>query len=546
MPTIATQNIDLLLTPRPTLHPAEGRPGWPILAAAYVAGFLGQWGSVILWVPPSQQSTLWLPGGLLLAILLVTARRLWPLIVVAGGTGQATLFLVLGIVSPPIALVLAAELALVVATTAWVLLRAVGQPIGFGTFREFVIYLAIAVAGGAVFASVVFMTGAHFLSYRPVTFLTWRAFGLSVVLSYLMATPTVVLLVRNISALLSDTAARRLEGLTLVMLMTLASGIVFGGATGRELSWPLFAVVIPPLLFWAALRFGPLGAAGSVLLVTLISTFGTSQGLGPFNFESPAENTLSLQLFMLGTALPLVGLAVILAEQRRTASVLRETHNRLRDLNREMLAARETEAGRIARELHDDIGQRLALVSIGLSHLRKTVGPTETGTKEEISKLQEQTSSISKSIRELSHELHPTALQHTGLAVALQMACEEVSRVTGLDVQLVADGDTADLPAEVALGLFRVAQEGLNNAVRHAGGRSIHVSLRRASHNVMLTIADDGRGFSPSSAPSRSGLGLHSMIQRISLVGGTVTVDSAPGTGTRIRAQVPLHGGSSA
>jgi signal transduction histidine kinase len=291
----------------------------------------------------------------------------------------------LGIVSPGVAFILATELALVVVLTAWILLRAIGHPIGFGTFREFVAYLTIAVAGGALLAAAVFMTGAHFLQYRPVTFLTWRAFGFSVVLSYLMATPTIVLLVRNIGGLLSETRARRLEGLTLVGLMTLASGIVFGGPTNHEYSWPLFAVVIPPLLFWAALRFGPLGAAGTVLLVTIISTFGTSQGFGPFNFETAAENTLALQLFMLGTALPLIGMAVILAEQRRTVGVLRQTHTRLRDLNRDLLAARETEAGRIARELHDDIGQRLALVSIGLSHLRKGIAPATNGSLVEIS-----------------------------------------------------------------------------------------------------------------------------------------------------------------
>ena len=544
MPTFATQDIDLLVTPRPILHPAQGRPAWPILAAAYLSGLAGQWVSLLLWVPPSQQSTVWLPGGLLLAILLLTAKKLWPMILVAGGAGQATIFIGLGIVSPGVAVVLAIELAVVVAITAWALLRVVGQPIGFGTFREFVIYLAVGVAGGAVFASFVFMTGAYLLEYRPVTFLTWRAFGLSVVLSYLMTTPTVVLLVRNLDGLMSDTTARRLEALTLVALMTLASGVVFGGATGHEYTWPLFAVVIPPLLFWAALRFGALGAAGSVLLVTLISTYGTSQGFGPFNFETAAENTLSLQLFMLGTSLPLIGLAIILAEQHRTVGVLRQTHTRLRDLNRDLFAARETEAGRIARELHDDIGQRLALVSIGLSHLRKAVLPATTGPRAEISKLQEQTSSISRSVRELSHQLHPTALQHTGLAVALQMACEEVARVTGLDVQVVADGELADLPAEISLSLFRVTQEALNNAMRHAGARSIRVSLRRGEYDVILTISDDGRGFSPSSARGRSGLGLHSMVQRINLVGGAVTIESSPGAGTRIRAQVPLSGGS--
>jgi two-component system sensor histidine kinase UhpB len=509
-----------------------------------MAGFFGQWGSVLLWIPPSQQTTIWLPGGLLLAILLITEKHLWPFLLSATAAGQATLFMLLGVASPPQALLLAAEFMVIVSVTALVLNRAIGQPIGFGTFREFVVYLGVTVVAGALYASAIFMAGAWFASYRPVSFLVWRTFTLSVVLGYLMVTPTAVLLIRNIERILSDTLARRLEGLLLILLMTLASAIVFGGAARREYFWPVFAIVIPPLLFWAALRFGALGAAGSLLLVTVISTFGTARGLGPFNFESAADNTLSLQLFMLGTALPLFGLAVILGEQQRTVGVLRETHTRLRDLNRDLLNARESEAGRIARELHDDIGQRLALVSIGLSHLRKLAGPTADGSLGEISKLQEQASAISRSVRELSHELHPTALQHTGLTVALQMACEEVARVTGLDVRLTADGETADLPPDIALGLFRVTQEALNNAVRHAGATSIRVSLQRREDGVMLVIADDGKGFVPGSARGRSGLGLHSMIQRLSHVGGAVTIDSSPGGGTKVRAQVPLQGGT--
>lgn len=544
MSTFAAQDDDLLVTPAPALHPVEGRPAWPFVVAGWVAGFLGQWGSVVLWVPPSQQSTIWMPGSLLLGILLLTEPRIWPLVVAAAGAGQATLFLFLGITSPLQAIVLALELVLVVSFTAWVLQRLLRHPLAFGMFREFTLYLAVAVTGGSILASAVFLGGAAVFGYRPVTFLVWRTFTLSAVLGFLMVTPTVVLLARDIDAIRSDTPERRVEGLVLTLLLILASGIVFGGSGGSQFFWPLFAVVIPPLLLWAALRFGALGAAGSVLLVTLISTFGTSQGLGPFNFESAAENTLSLQVFMLGTGLPLIGLAVILGEQRRTVGILRQTHQRLRDLNRDLLEARESEASRIAGELHDDIGQRMALVSIGLSHLRRTLPPVESEGLGEVSRLQEQTSAISRSLRELSHQLHPTSLQHTGLTVALQIAAEEVARVTGLDIEVVADGETSGLPPDIALCLFRVAQEGLGNAVRHAGARRIQLSVRRGPAGVMLEVADDGIGFSPGQSRAGSGLGLHSMMQRMSLVGGALTVDTAPGTGTRIRAMVPLKGGS--
>jgi two-component system sensor histidine kinase UhpB len=361
-----------------------------------------------------------------------------------------------------------------------------------------------------------------------------------VVLSYLLLTPTVVLLARS-REIAAGTPTRRLEWLMLMLMILLATSIVFGGATGRVALWPVFGVVIPPLLLWAALRFGVIGATGSALIVTIVSTFGTSKGLGPFSFESAADNTLSLQVFMLGTALPLVGLATILAEQRRTMTVLRDTHLRLRGLNRDLVAAREAESTRIARELHDDVGQRLALVSIGLSRLRRAPGLGANGTLGEITRLQEQTSSISRSLRALSHQLHPTALQHAGLVAALQMACDEVGRVTGIDTSLVAEDRATGLSDDVALCLFRVAQEGLNNAVRHASARKICLALRRVDGSLVLTITDDGVGFASGDSHKRPGLGLHSARQRMSLVGGILTIDSAPGSGTTLRAHVPVQ-----
>ena len=194
---------------------------------------------------------------------------------------------------------------------------------------------------------------------------------------------------------------------------------------------------------------------------------------------------------------------------------------------------------RIARELHDDVGQRLALVSIGLSHLRRVVQPEEVGPLGEISRLQEQTSSIARSLRQLSHGLHPTTLEHAGIATALQMACDELGRVTGMDVSLTVEGDTDGLPQDVALCLFRVAQEGLNNAMRHSGSQSIRLHLRRDEAGIMLTIADEGRGFNLRDR-RQQGLGLHSAAQRVTLVGGALTIDSAPAFGTRLRAQIPL------
>src|SRR5262249_54763329 len=159
------------------------------------------------------------------------------------------------------------------------------------------------------------------------------------------------------------------------------------------------AATIPALLLWAAIRFGALGASTSLLAIALISSLGAAKGLPLLNDRPGGENVLFLQLFLLGSGLPLLGMGVMMDEQKRTAEPLRPTRARLRSLNRDLIRAREEEATRIARELHDDVGQRLALVSIGLSRLRRAGQPGASGP--DVKRLQEQTGAVVRSLREL-------------------------------------------------------------------------------------------------------------------------------------------------
>jgi len=354
-----------------------------------------------------------------------------------------------------------------------------------------------------------------------------------VVLGYLTTTPTLVLLADRQQSIRRASKRRWLEAGVLGLLLVLTCGVLFAGSGNRQATWTGFAMMLPPLLLWSALRFGTLGASAALFLVSVSSTYSTSRGHGPFINESPGDNTLSLQLFILGTGVPLLGLAVVLSEQRRTRAALEATHTRLRELNRELITAREEEGSRIARELHDDVGQRLALVMIGLSRLRR--GHPEAG------RLQEQTSAIAHSLRQISHQLHPAALVHVGLAAALKLKCEEVRQATGLVVRLVPEGDTSALPPEVALCLYRVAQEALTNVVRHAEARRVDLALRHPGAGPVLEVTDDGRGLGATAADGAGpGLGLRSASERVAAVGGTLTVADAPGGGTTVRVTIPL------
>ncbi len=363
--------------------------------------------------------------------------------------------------------------------------------------------------------------------------MTWRTFALAVVPGYLTTTPTLVLLADRHRSIRRAPTRRWLEAGVLGLLLVLASGFMFSGAVDRVAAWTGFAMTLPPLLLWAAMRFGTLGASTALLLVSVIATNSTNTGQGPFTNETPGDNTLLSQLFILGTGVPLLGLAVVLTEQQRTRAALEVSHTRLRGLSRELIAAREDEGTRIARELHDDVGQRLALVMVGLSRLRRSHPEAE--------QLREQTSAIAHSLRQISHQLHPAALEHAGLAAALELTCVEVGQATGLMVRLAQEGETIGLPPEVALCLYRVAQEALANVVRHAGARRVVLVLRRGTNGVDLEITDDGRGLGAAAAGEAArGLGLRSAAERVAAVGGTLTLANAPGGGASLHITIPL------
>ena len=543
---LSSQEATLLAPPAPPQSLlAEGVGGAPLYLGTAAAVFVAQLVAVQLWVPPTQVSTVWLHGGLMLAVTLLAPHRFRPGVITAGGVGVALALLAVRAVSPLTGAVLGGISALVTLTVSRFLGRVLDGRLTLGTLKEFVSYLGVVVVGGTIAASGLFLAAAWGLGFRAATFALWRTFALSAVLGYLTVTPSVVLLVEEANRSGQGTTwLRRLEAGLLGLLLVLVSGFVFTDTTSRSVAWPTFAITFPPLLVWAALRFQALGAAGSLLVVTLISTLSTVRGHGPFTDTSSAANTLSLQLFILGTGLPLLTLAVVLGEQRRALAMVESTQVRLQGFNRALITAREQEATRIARELHDDVGQRLAVVSIGLSRLRPAITDAALGTGGQITRLQEQIGSVARSLRELSHQLHPGALEHVGLAAALQMKCEEVRQVTGLAIQMQS-GELPLIRQDTALCLYRVAQEALTNVVRHSGARRVEVVLRPEQSQVVLEVRDDGRGFNPG-APNGRGLGLHSLTERVRLLGGRLTVQSGQGRGTLLQAALPLRETASA
>jgi len=212
----------------------------------------------------------------------------------------------------------------------------------------------------------------------------------------------------------------------------------------------------------------------------------------------------------------------------------------LTSVSRRLIEAQEKERTRIARELHDDIGQRVALLTIKLEQLRQSSPDLPDEVHSRIGELKNQISEIGTDVQFMSHELHSSKLEYLGIATALRAFCEEFSDQQSVEVVFAHDEVPRTLPQGISLCLFRVLQEALHNAVKHSGARHFDVELRVTSNQIQLTVRDSGSGFDVAEAMKTHGLGLVSMAERLKLVDGQLSIDSQPQRGATICASIPL------
>jgi signal transduction histidine kinase/ligand-binding sensor domain-containing protein len=206
-----------------------------------------------------------------------------------------------------------------------------------------------------------------------------------------------------------------------------------------------------------------------------------------------------------------------------------------------LIDTQEEERARIAGELHDGVLQQLSAVTFNLGAIKYQIPPGSPA-KAEIAGAQDKLVEIGRDIRNLSHELHSAMLQEGGLARALSSYCVEFSKARGIDVSCTADAGGTALAPRAALALYRIAQEALGNVAKHANAKQIHVRLERADGVVRLTVSDDGTGFVPAASGESGGVGLVNMRARVRALEGRLEIESQPGRGTTIRADVPSRG----
>ena len=229
-----------------------------------------------------------------------------------------------------------------------------------------------------------------------------------------------------------------------------------------------------------------------------------------------------------------------LTEMELTTEALRQSRERLRHLTAGLITAQEEERKRIARDLHDDLNQRLAMITVELETLERKPPRAAELMRRRLGTVRSRIASISDDIRQTAHQLHPSTVDHLGLSAAMRSLCADVAQSENIQVRCRERNVHRTVPAEVALCLYRVAQEAIHNVVKHSGARRVSIALINGKNRVLLSIRDAGRGFDYELTKTNKGLGIVNMEERARLIGGKLSIRSCPGKGTRVVLEVPL------
>ena len=233
-----------------------------------------------------------------------------------------------------------------------------------------------------------------------------------------------------------------------------------------------------------------------------------------------------------GTPVQMLGVCIDITERHRVEEETRQVSGKL-------ITAQEDERKRIARDLHDDLNQRLALLSVEMELFGVDSRDARGSARERLESMASKVKDLSSEVHRLSYQLHPAKLDQLGLVVAARTFCREISAQSGIPVHFQQEDVPRHVGIDVALCLYRVIQEAVQNSVRHNGGAAIHVSLAQVAQQIRLRITDEGKGFDVDHAMHNGGLGLVSMRERVRQVNGSIQISSSRGQGARIEVNVP-------
>jgi two-component system sensor histidine kinase UhpB len=506
-----------------------------LVAPLLLGCLLGQLLPTLVQMPGFRLHVLWIPGPLLLGWLLFTPRAQWRACILAACAGTALAFAFAPFLGLTHLIASAGEFALVIGV-AWLLLRWRGDRAPLEGYRDiglFVLVGCVALPVCVALWQAVLLSGHRTGAASGAIGALW----LCSAVSYLLIVPCVV----NVARVLQTPERRdgwQWRTAVIAVLMLVLLGLVWGIDWAEGVMTPLLVLAPIPLLVWALIVLGVSGASACMLIVAVLGTQLSMQDIGPFALWTTDHNLITAQVWTLGTGCALLFLGA-LSEQRLSNHLkLKQAYRRLGEVTGRMLVVQEEERTRIARDLHDDVNQSLAAISICLSALRNQIPETE---RHRVIDLQDQLLTVSNDIRSISHELHPSILRFTGLASALDAFCIKRNARGALRVRCRID-DLPRLRDDQELSLFRIMQEAVNNVDKHARARAAQILVTVRGERMVLRVDDDGIGMPASHGPAAPGLGMISMEERARLLGGTLQVSVSPLGGTRIEVRFPLSG----
>jgi two-component system CheB/CheR fusion protein len=241
-----------------------------------------------------------------------------------------------------------------------------------------------------------------------------------------------------------------------------------------------------------------------------------------------------------GATRQVISTGIDITPRKLAQDALRRSEEQLRRLTANLLIAQEEERKRVARELHDDLNQRMAMLANEVATLEQTPPGSAHLLRKQLRSLREGVDQLSDDLRLVAHRLHPSVLEHFGLVAAIESHCSDFLKLHRIRLKLMHRSVPESIPFEVSLSLFRITQECLNNVANHSGASKVTVAIRGDKDGILLSVTDNGTGFDPGLLADQSGLGIVGIRERVRLVNGIVSIDSRPGHGTQIEVRVPL------
>ena len=241
-----------------------------------------------------------------------------------------------------------------------------------------------------------------------------------------------------------------------------------------------------------------------------------------------------------GAVRQIISTGIDITPRKLAQDALRRSENQLRRLTANLLIAQEDERKRVARELHDDLNQRMAMLANEVATLEQTPPGSTRLLRKQLRSLRARVDQLSDDLRRTAHRLHPSVLEHFGLVAAVESHCSDFMKLHRIQLKLAHRNVPESIPFDVSLCLYRVTQECLNNVAKHSGAREVTVAIEGDKDGILLSVTDNGTGFDPVLMADQSGLGIVGIRERVRLVDGVVSINSQPGRGTQIDVRVPM------